>query len=845
MGCKIFAVTGRLVFAAFAAVATFAFVFAVNAAPHNGEEFLLRQPDGSLVRTIVWGDEFYQDVESPDGYTLVRDKDGWICYAELSADGSEYVSAGVRYTGGSRASGSRKGLRIHKNSISEKHRRNREVLGYDELIAPRPKPPQSLKKSTSSVLPDGISPAPLAEPKKVIGVTLLIDFPDQKSNITQAAMTDFCNRKGGVNGTNSAGSVYDYFYDVSNGLLEYTNIVTPFVTVDSNKTYYDRGTNYQYVPELLTSALNKLKAAGFDLIGVTTELSGSGTNRRETVVALNVFYAGSASQGWANGIWPHSGTYRPPTGQSSVTIDGIGFGKYQLSGLGTGNNPPGIGTFVHENGHMVMGWPDLYSYESPTHSNGVGNWCVMNSSNGNNPQQPNAYLRALAGWIDTTNITNAAVGTVFSHEANGHTAYVYGRNSQEFYYIEARRRTSSAVDPRNSAIPGSGLAVWHIYTRGDNTKPGTPRIALVQADGKNDLEKKVNAGDGTDLFRVRVNTAFNKTSAPAAVYHDGVTSNIDIAEVSDSGAVMTFRIGGAGGPPTWYLTVVNGIGGGYYEAGAEAVIAAPDTNAIGRGFMRWTSAALEPDDIYACTTTVATVAAEATVTAQFARAFSLPGAVEADTFGYAQGFTSASNTANGATGNRVARVTDTSRFAEYLVDIADDGMYTFSFRLLTSSSSAGKFVLKDMTNGAVFDTVTVPTSTRTSMQMVTGRAANLKKGRAVWRIEQVIGNYSIDWFAAEVTGGTPVVKNSARAPITYGIRVTSSGNVNFQIPDAEYVSVRVYDVRGRMVAVLCDGVRNPGVHNVKISSHRLSQGLYLVRMKIGGYSKDIRLSYSR
>jgi hypothetical protein len=81
---------------------TFAVLLAalnVFAAPHSGEEFELSQPDGSTVPVLVWGDEFHQDVESLDGYTLVRDADGWICYAELSADNSEYVPTGVHYNG--------------------------------------------------------------------------------------------------------------------------------------------------------------------------------------------------------------------------------------------------------------------------------------------------------------------------------------------------------------------------------------------------------------------------------------------------------------------------------------------------------------------------------------------------------------------------------------------------------------------------------------------------------------------------------------------------------------------------------------------------------------------------
>ena len=806
----------------------------VSAAPHGGEEFWLGQPDGSLVSVRVFGDEFHQDVESPDGYTLVRGADGWICYAELSADGSEYVSTGVRYTGSSRAPGPRKGLRISRNSVVSKQRKVREILGYDELITPRP---SSRPLSKSQAAPDDVSPAPLTEPKVVVGLTLLIDFPDQKSNISRAALNDFCNRPGGVNGASAAGSVYDYFYDVSNGLLEYRNIVTPFVTVDSNKTHYDRGTNYQYVPELLASALSKLRGLGIDLSEITTEATGSGSNRREIALALNIFYAGSPTQGWANGIWPHSGTMRQT---SSSTVNGVTFSSYQLSSLGTGGNPPGIGTFVHENGHMVLKWPDLYSYED--HSNGVGNWCVMNSTNGSNPQPPNPYLRDLAGWIEVTPLTDATSG-VFTHVANSPTAYKYARNAKESYYIEARRRVG-----RSANIPGSGLAIWHIHADGKNTDPsrGFPIVALVQADGRNDLENRKNNGDAADLFRARYNASFNKLTNPAAVYYDRVSSNIDISEISDSGAVMTFRAGGgAGGPPTYYLTVANGSGGGYYEAGATAAIAAPEANAAGRAFIRWTSATLEPRDAYACSTTVATAAAEATVTALFARAFVLPGAVEADTFGYAQGITSASSS-NGATGNRVARIVDTSKFAEYVVNVWGGGQYRLSYRLLTSSSSAGGFILRDVTNGVTLDSVAVPTSARASMQTVQGAAVTIPPGKAVWRIEPRGGNYSIDWFAAEETEPqttAPVANNTGKPPFAYGVRAAPAGKVSFQIPTAGHVSLRMYDVRGRMVATLFDGTRGPGAYSVQIGG--LSQGLYIIRMRSGGYAKDVKIHYRR
>ena len=69
------------------------------AAPIRGKVFKFRQPDGSKVAVKVWGDEFYQRVESLDGYTLIRNGQGWIRYAELSGDDSEFVPTDAIYSG--------------------------------------------------------------------------------------------------------------------------------------------------------------------------------------------------------------------------------------------------------------------------------------------------------------------------------------------------------------------------------------------------------------------------------------------------------------------------------------------------------------------------------------------------------------------------------------------------------------------------------------------------------------------------------------------------------------------------------------------------------------------------
>jgi M6 family metalloprotease-like protein len=313
-----------------------------------------------------------------------------------------------------------------------------------------------------------------AQATKIVGLTLVIDFPEERTSITKEQIEEFCNRKGGVGGNSAAGSVYDYFYDVSGGLLEYTNIVTPVITVDRSKVYYDKGwtgsDGSDKVHELITNALNKLKAMNFDISGVTTETVGG----RKVAVALNVLYAGKTISPWCTGLWPHAGTY---SANPTVTIDGIGFSAYQVTELKNADAPPDIGTFVHENGHLIMGWPDLYdqvgqaSDDNGTPINVVGQYCVM-AYNTQNPQMPNPYLRDLAGWIDVTDISNE--DAELTHAANSHTAYKFARDDNESYYIEARRKTGRSAD-----LPGEGLIIWHTRKGGNNTSDGS-RMPLVK-----------------------------------------------------------------------------------------------------------------------------------------------------------------------------------------------------------------------------------------------------------------------------------------------------------------------------------------------------------------------------
>jgi M6 family metalloprotease-like protein len=508
-------------------------------APHNGDRFDLEQPDGSIVPVLVWGDEFYQHVESPDGFTLVRnEKTGWICYAQVSSDSSELLPTDSVYR---IFSGLKKSLsdtlnvqdlprhvkidRKHRLHHHEQVRSSFQGNNTDETDIPAPAPPLSDEDGSTFIQPlQGVIPVT----GNYTGLTILIDFSDKAATIPIDSVENFVNKRGYA-GYGNNGSVRDYFYDVSGGKVDYTNIVTAYYRAKNPKTYYDNATTSfgLRAQELILEALNKLKSDGFDF----SKLS---SNSRKRIYAVNVLYAGSPSQGWSKGLWPHQGTL------SNFTVNGYSVTKYQMSNVGSALS---MGTFCHENGHLLFSWPDLYDYGGE--SAGIGNFCIMCGTDAKNPARPCAYLRDYSGWDVVTDITDMTSGTIFSVFPNSNSSFMFRNksNSSEMFYIEGARRTG-----RSKTLPDSGFMIWHVDRKGSNnseqrTSSSHYLVSLEQADNLFELEQGKNNGNKGDLFRMGYKNQFDDQTKPAAAWWNGSKSGIQIWNISKCADTMSFSIG--------------------------------------------------------------------------------------------------------------------------------------------------------------------------------------------------------------------------------------------------------------------------------------------------------------
>jgi immune inhibitor A len=88
------------------------------------------------------------------------------------------------------------------------------------------------------------------------------------------------------------------------------------------------------------------------------------------------------------------------------------------------------------------------------------------------------------------------------------------------------------------------LLIWHIdEAQQTNTDENHYKVALMQADGRRDLERSGNRGDPGDAYPgTSNNRTFNATSRPNSKSYSDAASCVAVTGISASGPSMTMQI---------------------------------------------------------------------------------------------------------------------------------------------------------------------------------------------------------------------------------------------------------------------------------------------------------------
>ena len=356
-------------------------------------------------------------------------------------------------------------------------------------------------------------------------LVLLVDFPDNPGSQTSAHYRNLLFDRANPD------SMRNFYKELSYNKLDIDGVVTPWLRAPHPYSHYTNaqsGTGLTYPMNcqgLLEDILKIYTATG--------SLAGFDANGDGYVDGLFMVHAGPGAEAdpvkanRPHKIWSHKWTLPAPFVNSGVKA----FAYFTAPEDGQ------LGVFAHEFGHF-LGLPDLY--DTSYRSRGVGDWCLMGGGSwgggGATPTRMSAWCLAERGWIRPKRVRGTIGVTLATLELSPGECYrldLAGGPRHEYFLVENRQKTG-----RDIALPGSGLALWHIdRSQSSNSNALSYMVGLVQADGKRDMEFNRNGGDGGDVFPgskkvtnvdssalVQPNTIRNN-GTPTSVRIGGITTN--------------------------------------------------------------------------------------------------------------------------------------------------------------------------------------------------------------------------------------------------------------------------------------------------------------------------------
>ncbi|MGB1206805.1 MAG: M6 family metalloprotease domain-containing protein [Chitinophagales bacterium] len=467
------------------------------------------QPDGTEFEGYVRGTRAVHYIETADGYTILKDNDGFYKYAISTNDGDLAVT-NMKTTSNNERSAQ---VLTVLNSIDKHLRYSEAVLETHSLLHPQPASgqPQMVFPSTGT--------------RKAL--LLLVDFPDQAATYNVAAIDNLCNQDGyNVNG--QTGSFRDYYQDISYGALTINTDVQGWYTTPNNKAAYGNDQPGAVATDLVRYAVDQAEAGGLDF----SQYDGDGDGAVDVVMVIHSG-RGAEESGDGDDIWSHR--WGLSAGGNSVTYDDVLVNDYIIQAEKYGaTNITNIGVLCHEFGH-ALGLPDLYDTDYST--SGVGGWCLMAGGTWNNsgktPAQMSAWCKEEMGWTNPNVLSGTQTVTDMDYSDNSNVTYRLNTPvSNEYFLLENRQKQGW-----DTFLPGEGLAIWHIdASQNSNSNEDQRLVNLEAADGS----------DNGSLFPGYTNnTAFNDSSIPNAQTYNGSNSGFCVSAIVESGNFVSFQTGGA------------------------------------------------------------------------------------------------------------------------------------------------------------------------------------------------------------------------------------------------------------------------------------------------------------
>ena len=421
---------------------------------------VVSQSDGTTIKVSQAGDEHLHYYITEDNVPIYKAADNRYCY--LTIESGKLHNSGV--LAHESAARSAKELQV-MNTIHDLAPIARQMAAKKRSAAKRCVRPDRLPSKDDISVFKGSKKA----------LVILAAFSDKSFSKGDDAIVKFYDEvlnQEGYSQNGAAGSVHDYFKDMSCGEFDLTFDIVGPVKVSKSATYYGGpspimgGTDH--IGEFITEAIKKADEK-CDIDWKKYDWDDDG--EVEQVFVLYAGY-GQATGGPTGTIWPNAWTLdealQNSDGNGGFSIDGVFINQYACSNelyLDSGTVPMGLGVFCHEFSHC-MGLPDMYdtNYGStPT----MGDWDLLAGGSYNGPQGIGwcpagwtSYERAYAGWLELTELKAGDIikGMTSLEEADGKAYVIYNDNHKDEYYLLENHKGMGW----DKYTPENGLLIIHV-----------------------------------------------------------------------------------------------------------------------------------------------------------------------------------------------------------------------------------------------------------------------------------------------------------------------------------------------------------------------------------------------
>ncbi|MBI2417705.1 MAG: M6 family metalloprotease domain-containing protein, partial [Ignavibacteriales bacterium] len=251
-----------------------------------------------------------------------------------------------------------------------------------------------------------------------------------------------------------------------------------------------------------------------------------------------------------------------------------------------------IGVFAHEFGH-IFGLPDLYDTDNT--SEGIGNWCLMaggayggNGQSAQSPSHMSAWCKQALGWVIPKVIDSLRTNfSISPSESSPDVLKIWkhgAATSKEYFLIENRQLVSF-----DQYLPQDGVLIYHVDDNvGSNTNENHYKVDVEQADGRRDLNRKINRGDAGDPFPgITNNKYWGVNTNPNSNSYSAGSTYIFLKNITKSGDKYIFDIDN-GTEPNLAINAVaaaeTGMQNGRVEPGETGSVMLTATNLGASGY---------------------------------------------------------------------------------------------------------------------------------------------------------------------------------------------------------------------------------------------------------------------